>query len=286
MSYHIQECIKEIEQYCLDHKIQHRFVGGVSYGGLVNKQTTYEFDLGNRHVKLKNHNELSDFRKDRTVKDIDLIVIEPDQKKVSAFQQYVYDLQKKICTKTGVDIPISVEAAIYPLKGDRNWLTQFVTAIEVDKVGHYGEGNIYYAFEDIKQLISWRSIDGWIVELENGMKYTTRSPIADFYAYAFRNPGGVKLKDVNKLVYLKKMAKEMKRLGREENPPIDYDGELYYATWREYTGKLNSSSSFSIRLKSLVIRFYWNTIGTYLAHGKGIGKMLSKFATKFTGVRQ
>lgn len=287
MTHYIQDCIKEIEDYCFKNGIQHRFVGGVSYGGLLNKDTTYEIDIQKKIVDLKKHNALTDLRKDGTVRDIDIIVLEGNLKKVSALQDFIYTLQEGILKKYKVDLPISVEAAIFPEKGERNWLMQLVTAIEVEQSVVYGKGQLHLVFEDLKQPISWATMEAWKVRLENGVSYTTRNPLADFYAYSFRSPGGVKFKDINKLVFLKKMAHTMNAMGLNNNPKIDYNNSESYGSWKQYIHKLHDSSNVSIKLKSIFIRLYWNTIGTYIAHGKGtIGHFLARFATRFTGVRQ
>jgi hypothetical protein len=284
MTHYIQQCIKDIEEYCKKNNLQHRFVGGVSYGGLLNKNSTYAIDLSQKKIQIHQHNELVDLRKDGTAKDIDLIVIEPNKEKVVAFQEHIYKLQKTMYKKYNFDVPISLEPAVYRSNRERNWLTQFVTAIEVEESAKFGKGSVSFAFEDLKQKIAWNTLEAWTVELENGLKYTTRNPIADYYAYFFRSPGGVKLKDINKIVYLKKLADDVVEMGKQTHPPIDYFDDRHYGTWKTYIKRLHESSSITIRAKSLLMRAYWNTIGTYLAHGKGITKVLSKLATKFTGV--
>ena len=38
-------------------------------------------------------------------------------------------------------------------------------------------------FDEIKEKISNDSLEPWTVILENGVRYTTRNPLADYYAY-------------------------------------------------------------------------------------------------------
>ncbi len=276
--------IQQIENYCNEYDIPHRFVGGVSYAGLLNPETTYNLDLPAKTIQFSNHNPLELIRADGSVKDIDMIIFTPDEKKVIGLHTFVAGLRKQALEANDLFPDVSIEATIYPSLGTRNALLQFVTALEVDTNATFGDGNIYFAFDDLKQTISWKSLEGWTIYLQNGTHYTVRNPIADYLAYHFRSPSGLKPKDKEKVLRLKQLADEVMELGKEQG--IEYDSKDYYQPWKRYTDRLTHRTGLT-GVKAVIMRVYWATIGTTLAHGKGfIGSILTKFANQFTGIKQ
>lgn len=281
-----EKTITAIETYCKQQKINHRFVGGVSFGGLLNDKTTAEIDIDTKTIRLKNHNKETLLRKDRTVRDIDLIFFCDNKEKLKHFGLFVDTLKSKfrhsglsgILSKElapSVFPDISYEPTIYPTFGKRNHFSQFVTALEVD-----AKNNLYLAFDDVQQQISWESVEPWTVILEDGMQFTIRNPIADYYAYIFRSPAGPKPKDEKKLRYVKKLAEAVIRLGREHNPTIDYESQQYYGAWQTYIEKLNKTENPVTNTKKFWLRVYWQTIGTFFAH------IFTRSGNNFTGVKQ
>lgn len=281
MKNQLSEIIQQIEDYCDQHKLNHRFVGGVSYGGLLNKKTTYDISITEKKVILQNHNPLTLLRNDQTIRDIDMILFCEDMKKFLAFKQFLIDIEQASWKQHKPFPLVSVENAIYETLGIRNPMNQFVTSLEVDK-----KNNVYLTFDDITQQIHWDSVEPWHVVLENGATFTTRNPIADYFAYQYRAPGGIKPKDIKKLVYLKILAEAVTEAGTKNTPAVNYFSEHYYLPWKDYIKKLDITTHPRIKVKKFLLVLYWTTIGTTLAHGKGALRYLLIFSNRFTGIRQ
>lgn len=273
--------IQQIELYCNKHTLNHRFVGSVSFGGLLNDKTTYDIAITKKAVKLQDHNPVTLYRDDGTVRDIDLILFCDNQKKMLDFKKFLIDLEHVAFRHKVVFPLISVENAIYEGMNIRDPMYQFVTALEVNK-----KKNLFLTFDDIIQQISWESIEPWKVVLEGEEKteYTVRNPVADFYAYQFRAPGGIKPKDKEKMDYLKKLAERVIKEGREQQ--IDYLGDTYFTPWRQFIKALAQTTHPRITAKKVILAMYWSTIGTTFAHGKGVLRYVSIFSNQFTGGKQ
>ncbi len=263
-----EKTILEIENYCNKNNLDHRFVGGSSFGGLLNKKTTWKINIKNREVILTNNNKLTSLRKDKTLKDIDLIIFEKNKNKLKS-------LKKIYNKKSNKKSRLSLENAVY-FPNKINSLLQFVTTIYIDKDNEY-----YLQFGNIKEKILKKSLEAWTVILNDKLKYSVRNPIADYFAYQFRSPGGIKEKDKNKLILLKKLSDDVIKNGRKNN--IDFLLDQYYNSWFNFIQKLQTSNDYNIRIKRTLMKIYWKTIGEYLAHGKGITKYFQFLSDKFTG---
>lgn len=269
-AFSLPEILQAIESYCNTNKLNHRFVGSVSFGGLLRKETTHRIDIKKKTVRLLHHAPLSVLRDDGTVRDIDIILFCKEKEKIIALKRFLSSLKSPL---------ISIEAALYPSFGKRNIFFQFVTALEVDK-----ENRLFLAFDAITQHISWKSVEPWTVILENDQKYTVRNPVADYYAYQFRSPSGIRPKDMEKVLLLKKLADEVIKKGNSHH--INYISDDYYRPWQTYTQQLQQTNRLSVLLKRKLSYYYWKTVGTYFAHGKGTGKLFLFLSNQFTGIKQ
>jgi hypothetical protein len=270
--------ITAIEAYCKKNSIDHRFVGSVSFGGLLTKETTYTISLKKRLIQLRKHKPLTLLREDNTIRDIDMILFCTDKEKIQKLKSFLEQVKKHFGKQEAFPL-ISVEATIYPAFGKRKKLLQFVTALEVDE-----KDQLYLAFENVREKISWKSVESWQIVLEGGVTYTTRNPIADYYAYFFRSPSGIKPKDLDKIILLEKLKNAM--IAEGEKYHIDYLSDEYFGNWKEFIENLQSTKTLSILAKKQVVKLYWQTIGTTIAHGKGLGKIFLSLSNQFTGVKQ
>jgi hypothetical protein len=82
------------------------------------------------------------------------------------------------------------------------------------------------------------------------------------------------------MIYLKKIADAVVAAGKKRG--IDYMSNEYYGPWQTYIDKLKHSTLPSVRSKRFITRLYWQTIGTTLAHGRGIGKPIFAIFNFFT----
>lgn len=271
----LESIVCEIESYCKKNNLNHRFVGSISYGGLLNKKTFSSINVRGKTVTLFNSNPLSLLRSDNSLRDIDLILFCDNLNKITKFKQFI----KKISFSYSSFPLICVEATIYPNFGKRNKLLQMVTSLETDE-----KNNLFLAFDNIKQVITWKSVEPWTLILNKKISYTTRNPIADYFAYQFRSPSGTKPKDKDKVIFLKKLSEKLIEEGQKNK--IDYLSDSYFENWQIFLNKLEKTNSTSIFIKKQLLKYYWLTIGTYLAHGKGVGKLFLSSQNQFTGIKQ
>ncbi len=276
----IRRMIGDIEVFCQEHTIDHRFVGGVSYGGLLNKQTAYTIDITNRTIKLRSHNPLVLLRPDGTVRDIDIVYLTQDSAAIVKLKSYInklkWDTRRTISFTPSVSFEGPVSFIGHTISSQ---FLQYVTEIGV-KNGAY-----YLVFDQVVQSISYASLEPWTLVLADGTRYTTRNPIADYYAYQFRSPSGIKPKDVEKLVYLKKLADAVTKEGKKYH--IDYRSAQYYGPWKLYIKNLSRSTLPSVQSKRKITHWYWSTFGTQFAHGRGLlGKTLLGFYNLVVRLKQ
>ncbi len=260
--------IREIEDFCHKNAVDHRFVGGVSYGGLLNAKTRYTIDIRNRTIRLTNHNPLVLLRADGTVRDIDIVFFTLESATITKLKRFIEKLKWDTRRKISFTPSISFEGPI-PFTGETisDKFLQYVTEIGVKN------GTYYLVFDQVVQPISYASLEPWTLVLSDGLTFTTRNPIADYFAYQFRSPSGIKPKDVEKLKHLKKLADTVIRHGKKYH--VDYRSTQYYKPWKEYIARLSRSTLPSVRSKRIITHWYWNTLGTRFAHGRGLlGKLL------------
>lgn len=269
----LSSMVRAIEEYALTHHIDHRFVGGMSYGGLLNKDTKYKIDIAKRTITLTGHNPLLLIRPDKSIRDIDIILCSYLPDKLPALKKFLNQLKWQARLKHGYTPPISFEGPA-PYGSVPQGVMQLVTTLQARG------STIYLVFDRIHQQISHASLEPWTVVLEDGTSYTTRNPIADYYAYQFRSPAGVKPKDRKKLVFLKNLAEAVIVKGKKRG--INYESKEYFGPWITFISQLEQSTLASVRFKRALTRLYWNTIGTTLAHGRGIGKPIFAIFNFFT----
>lgn len=269
----VRSMVQAIEEYGQQNDLDHRFVGGMSYGGLLNDKTTYQVDIPRRSIRLQGHTPLLLLRPDKSVRDIDLILCRYDPDKIQPLNKFLNKLKWQVRIKLGFTPPVSFEG-LSPYGSKPSGLLQYVTIMQVR------DNRLFLVFDKIQQPISYASLEPWNVTLDDGASYTTRNPIADYYAYQFRSPAGVKPKDLSKLIHLKKLTDVIIEAGKKHG--IDYTSNAYYGPWQEYINKLENSPLPSVRSKRFLTNLYWKTIGTTLAHGKGIGKPIFAIFNFFT----
>jgi hypothetical protein len=257
----LSQMISEIETYAKKHQLNHRFVGGVSYGGLVDENTTYEIDVLKRTIRLHHHHPFELLRPDGSIRDIDLIILSQNAREIGSFATFVEKLEMKMKNELGFIPPISYEG-VYKKREKPPGLLDFVTTL------HTSDSEYFLVFDLVSQAISKATLEPWYVTLDTGLTYTTRNPIADYFAYQCRSPAGIKPKDVTKIIHLSKLFKAVLAEGAIQG--IDYMDENHYGTWQEFIDKLERSTVPSVQRKRAITRWYWSTLGTAFSHGRGI----------------
>ena len=92
----MEEMVLDLELFCKNNDINHRFVGGISYGGLLNDKTVYTIDISNRKIELKKHNPVTLLRDDGTVRDIDIIFFTQNQSDIKNPMGLLFILLKRL----------------------------------------------------------------------------------------------------------------------------------------------------------------------------------------------
>jgi hypothetical protein len=163
----------------------------------------------------------------------------------------------KFCKSKFYFPPVSIEPVVTPHTPPSK-LPQFVTALI------YDGKNYFFQFDTIKQAIPKSTLQPWHLQLPSGSKITVRHPYADYLAYHFRTPSGLKPKDRHKVTLLKNLSDML-------------TDKADYQTWEYYIKALTNASG-KTAFKAKLTNLYWNTIGPSLAHSR-----LVAFANKFTG---
>src|SRR5579864_8247628 len=91
----LSKIISDLETYCKKNTLNHRFVGSVSYGGLLNKKTTFKINIKKKEVMLEHHNKLSFLRADNSIRDIDIILFCDDRQKIDRFKKFIGELRSR-----------------------------------------------------------------------------------------------------------------------------------------------------------------------------------------------
>ncbi|MBI3955310.1 hypothetical protein HY338_02600 [Candidatus Gottesmanbacteria bacterium] len=272
--------LSSIENYCVQNDLIHRFVGG-TVTDLIGIQTTFDIDVEERTIRLKNQNPPALQRKDGTTKDVDLVILTPDHEAFTkAKRQFNFWMEQ--ARSKNISFPmISVEAARYPDWPRRSKIKQFVTAYEVGT-----DGNFYLTYGDLRQKIEWNTLEDWHIILEDGTFITTRNPYANALSFLLRVPSGLKGKDkatigVDKHGEYSKfnLVSNLAALVYEAGKRIGIDYEQMYQKWVEYTTKLLLHPDLLTRAKGGITGLYWNTIGTRVSHGS----LFESLADKFNG---
>lgn len=253
--------IAAIEKYAQKHNVDHRFVGGVSYGGLLDEKTTYTVDIQKKIIKLHKHRSFEFVRADGSVRDIDLIVLNQNTEIIDDFSRYIQTLKWDIKQRLHILPPISFEG-VFKKREKPPGLLEYVTTL------HYSAEGYFLVFDKVSQRIPSESLEPWTIQLENGLTYTTRNPIADYYAYQFRSPAGIKPKDVTKILHLSKLVDTMLEQGRKKR--INFMDAAHYGPWLDFIYQLERSTDPSVQRKRAITRWYWSTLGTAFSHGRGI----------------
>jgi phosphatidylglycerophosphate synthase len=272
-----------VEQYCQENLLDHRFVGG-SLTDFIGPQTRFTIDAHNRTISFENPNSPTLFRSDGTVKDVDLVIFSKDRKAFKEARQ-TFKKWKREAQEQGIPFPIiSAEAARYPDWPQRRKLLQFVTSFEVRS----GD-RLFLTYGEVEQEIPKETIDPWTVDLGDSTTITVLHPFAHALCYMLRVPR-IKYKDkeinrtedgskYNKTNLVMRLAREAIRTGAEVG--IDY--KEMYTDWITYIKTLQNNPDWVTRIKTAITKWYWNSIGTDVSHGKGFLNVLASLSDRFSG---
>lgn len=278
--------LSEVENYCHENNLEHRFVGG-TLTDLIGPQTSFDIDIKNRTIRMKNHQQPTLKRKNGTIKDVDLVLFTSDHDAyIRAKKQFIFWQEQ--ARRQNIPFPlISVEAARHADWPKRSKLKQFVTAFEARE-----DSKLYLAFGNLEQEIGLDTVDGWNVVLDDGTLFTTFHPYAHALSYLLRMPSGLKPKDkkiigedehgtYSKYDLVSNLAKLTFKAGEQSG--IDY--WQMFQSWMNYAKKLLGNPDLPTFIKAGITEWYWNTtIGTDLSQGAGpLGSLVAPLSNQFSG---
>lgn len=277
------EAILGVQNLCKLYDLDHRFVGG-TLTDLINLRTKATFDFKERRMYLRDYNQPQMFRPDGTIKDMDLISFRRNSQAFDDGKEALGEKEQGV-KKQGLPFPhISIEPIRIPAN-PRSPVLQFVSGFETN------DGDLFLTFDHIRQKIDPRTVEPWRVVLTDdfGVSFITLNPYAHALRYLMRVPSGMKRKDKEVKEengqFYSKMSPYVELALRfaEEAEVQDIDITELYAPWIEFIMKMRYDKALAIRVKRLATETYWDTIGTTLAHGRGIFEPIAKLGDRFTG---
>lgn len=277
------EQIERIQEACEDLDINHRFVGG-TLTDLINPGTKARFDFGIDIIRLNGYTSPKLYRSDGTVKDVDLISFAENPSDFRRAKRTLARIEKD-AKEEGIRFPhVSIESTRFPDFPPRNPFLQLVSGFEVDE-----KGDLFLTYDRIRQKIDWETVSPWRVVLDDGTSFTTLNPFAHALRYSMRVPFGIKNKD-------REVKKENGLIYNKMSPYVDLALEFaeraedrginmteLYSPWIEFIARMRLDRSFQMKAKRLGTDLYWSSLGTALAHGRGLFSPFASLGDRFTG---
>lgn len=258
---------------------QHGFILILVGGGtirLIGEKTHIEkIDTKRKILVLKNALAPTTQRSDKTLIDLDMIAFAENASSQTpeAFEK----LQKEllILQKNRNFPPISLEPVLYhPQWKNPNTLMQFNSSIEREHQQYF------FRLDTVKQQVQVTSLDTWIWQFaETPKEYIlTFSPLALQLRYAIRGFAR-KPKDRQKIWRANAPFPKLVNQFREKTQNI-YGKD--FLEWYAFEKAIQTAKQPRIQAKRQLYQLFWQTIGTYFAHGTGfLGKLLLPFGNSF-----
>lgn len=267
------DLLSKAEEILTGSSVNHRFVGGVIVGPIT-PQSTITINTTEKTAVLAKHTPLTLLRNDGTARDIDVIGFSPDPETYNQARRN-FDQEAWIAKNHRRPYPsISIESTLYPDWNPRNRLRQWVSTLDVDV-----SGKLHLTFGKVDQVIPWETMDPWKMSYDGGLELTTINPFGLTKRYEMRNASGIKRKDRSKISDLASVCESVRQQALDQGVDFAKDFE----SWNQFIYNLQNHPDVLTRAKAVVTYLYWETVGTPIAHGRGLLKPLTYFADKLTG---
>lgn len=273
------EILAKAEEMAKRSEVDHRWAGGV-VANLFGPNTEVVVKAQEKVAQIVKPKKQSLIRADGTVSDFDGFGLSPDELsyKVLAIYLDTYKLNLRENQEPAAPFPpISMEKTFY--SGWRNYRRspwrQFVSTFDVNP---QGELTINFGYK-IKFTTSWETVAAWKYQIENGPEITSLNPYCLYLRYRMRNAAGLKKKDIVKITQLEKVSDLVFKQGLSQG--VDYHS--LYQTWEDFTSNMLTRPDLLTLLKAQTTKFYWDRMGTAMAHGSGLFAPLANWGNKFTG---
>lgn len=269
--------MQEVQEIGRAHGFTIVIVGGALVRLIGKKTTIAAVDIKKKHIILKNSENPSIIRNEdgKTIVDIDSIAFsnEKDPFTKGVKQQFTNLTRAIKKRQSQSDFPaVSLEPVLYhPYFPKPNLLTQFVSSIE-----SYHDTDFFFRLGKVKQDVSSQSLAFWTYEIDTNKSFISLSPIAIQKRYAIRG-FAVKPKDKKKIWGTSPFAHFVLDFEKKTK-----DETKDFAEWDVFAQHIQTAQQPSMQVKRALWKAYWQTIGTYLAHGTGfVGKLLLPLGNTF-----
>lgn len=253
-------------------------VGGAAVRLIGAKTTIQKIDTAKREIILKNAESPSTTRTEdaRTTVDIDCIAFtnekDPFTQEVKESFFKLKQALKALQKQTGFPA-ISLEPVLYhPYFPKPNPLAQFVSSIE-----SYHDHDFFFRLGSVKQDVKRSSLAFWTYVLSDDQKIVSFNPLALQLRYSVRG-FAAKPKDLEKIWGKSPFARFVQEFNEKTKSEFVKD----FSEWDLFIQHVAHTTQPSMQIKRLLWKTYWQTVGTYLAHGTGfIGKILLPLGNTF-----
>lgn len=274
----LRDAIKQVQDVGKSYGFHIIIVGGALVRLIGSKTTIKNIDTKKKIIFLEKAENPDTTRSEdaKTTVDIDAIAfsdaVDPFTQEVRQKYTQLHSALKTLCKTPGFPA-ISVEPVLYhPYFPKPHQLTQFVSSVE-----SYHPKNFFFRLGDAQQDVTRQSLDFWTYAVDHE-QIVSLSPLAIQRRYTIRG-FAIKPKDKEKIWGSRSpFAQFVQEFRTKTHNTYEKD----FAAWDLFAKQITHSPKPSMQLKKALWNTYWQTIGTYLAHGTGlVGKMLLPLGNTF-----
>lgn len=272
------------ERILQDSGVDHRFLGG-AVTNPVSLVTKVGIDTRQKKAVYQDIKPMSLVRHDGSIRDIDVIGFSANPDTYTEARRRFHE-EAILAHKQGLPYPpISIEPISYLPPSFKQKLLQFVSTIYVNS-----DGRLNLSFGEVNQVIPDETLAAWHITFPGGLELTSINPYGIPKRYAMRNASGLKRKDkaieeirdgiaYSKIDILTLIANSVTEQGLAQG--VNYPA--MYKSWEDFIYNLQNHPDWLTAKKAAITKWYWDTIGTALAHGRGIFKPFASLGDSFTG---
>lgn len=185
------EIVAGLNQSVREHTDTYYVVGGLASAALAHPGT--RFDIGQRTIIPPEDLTLPSARENGTLRDIDVLVLSPEEKKID-------DVQNSVQSVVGDNLEISVfgiDSHEMYAEESRHWsrnFKEFLSQRTVDEQGRHR-----YVLRPIEQTVSEESYEPWAMLIPSDDYIQVMHPVAQLMCYKMRSISGLRSKDAQKV---------------------------------------------------------------------------------------
>lgn len=193
-SENIYYLLPKAHEIIADYNVQYRMLGGTALKAMTSMQSV---DANTKEIVVDNNLALSTVRENRTLRDVDYLVLTTNESKISSIK---YSLEKELGDKVvtsvfGLNRYEQQVNRSYPIK-----MIDFTSDRLIDN-----NGKLYYYCHPAIAAVNAESYEEWRINMGNQkVSIPTLSPEAIRAAYLIRSVGGLRPRDASKINELDK----------------------------------------------------------------------------------